>query len=748
MKKINFLLDIYSVTSIILLTAFLTYSQQKTKYQNLSEALNATHILRGNETPESLNWINNGMEYSYTLESEIRAFDPGSLKDKLVLDSKKLNYPNSDSVFNYKSFQWANDSKHILFQSNFRKIYRRSGISDYFIYSLQDKSLKLAVKNARTAQLSPNGTMVGYEKDGNLFVFNFIDQKELQLTDDARGKIFNGHYDWVYEEEFGQAQAWEWSPNNKYIAYWQFDETGVPEVLLTDFAGLHPTYEKIPIPQVGDQNPKVRIGVIDVLNNKKIWLIPDVKGDYYIPRIYWTNEPNTLAMLVLNRAQTDLKLFFFNVISGNQKLIMEEKSNTWISIFNFYTNVGDKMYFPKNLNEFFWISDRNNWNQIFRYDYNGNLLNKVTTGNYDVIKIVGINPDSQTIYYTSTEATPLEEQLYSIKFDGTNQKRLTLTAGYHQISMSPNTKFYIDTYSNTITPIQVELWNIKGKMLKKIEDNKDVINFIYKHEYSYKQLFSFKTSDGLKLDCSMIKPFNFDSTKKYPVILSIYGGPESQSVYNSFAYNGFDQFLAQQGYIIVDVNNRGNANYGKLFEKIVYKNLGKWESHDFVETANYLTTLPYVDGKNMAIMGTSYGGYSTVYTMLTHPGTFKVGIANSPVTDWRLYDDIYTEAYMGLLKDNESGYIKSSAITYADSLRGRLLLIHSLMDDNVHINNTMQLVTALTNAGKDVSLRIYPPGEHGAIYNPQSNVLVHNAYLQFLNEYLKGKCNQKNINEK
>ena len=444
---------------------------------------------------------------------------------------------------------------------------------------------------------------------GNLFVYDFAARSETQLTNDAGENIFNGHYDWVYEEEFGQAQAWNWSPDSKYIAYRQSDENHVPEIQISNYEGPHNEWEKIPIPQVGDPNPKVRVGVLDVKGQKNIWLDPGESGDSYIPRIYWTSEPNTLAMIVLNRAQDDLRLYFFNVTNGNRRFIMEEKNNTWVAIFNSYTDVNDMMFFPENVHEFFWISDKSGYYQIYRYGYDGTLLNRVTNGNWDVIKVLRFDPDEETIYYTSAEASPLEENLYSINFDGTNEKRLSKASGFHQFDMSPNCKYYIDTYSNTEQPRQVELWNTDGKMLKKIEDNASVNKFIQTHEYSPRRLFSFTTSDSVKLDCSMIKPFNFDSTKKYPVILTIYGGPESHSIYNSFDFSGWDQWLAQEGYIIVDVNNRGNANYGSAFMKIVYKKLGYWESHDFVETAHYLATLPYVDTSKMAIMGTSYGGY-------------------------------------------------------------------------------------------------------------------------------------------
>ena len=742
------------MTVLFLALSFLNSIQGQTKknYANIKEAIMSSAKLRGSSGPQSVNWINNGEQYSYTTHNstthkdEIRSFNPSNGKDKLIFDAKGLMFPGKKIPFTYKSFQWSHDSKHLVFETNFRKIYRRSGISDYYIYSLDDKNLNLAAQNARTAELSPDGTMVGIERSGNMYVYDFSNNRELQLTTDTSNNIFNGHYDWVYEEEFGQAQAWNWSPDSKYIAYWQFDESNVPIFQMTNFEGAHPEYEKIPIPQPGDPNPSVRIGVINIKTHEHIWLNPGLKGDYYIPRIYWTSEPNIMAMMTLNRAQNDMKLYFFNVITGEHHLVLEEKNDTWVAISNFYTDVNDMIYFPQNAKEFFWISDRSGYYHIYRYNYNGKLIDQVTKGNWDVIKIAGINPDSKTIYYLSAEESPMEQQLYSIKFDGSGKTRITQTPGFHDINMSLNTKYYIDAYSNTTTHKKVDLCKSSGEVIKQLEDNSSVDKFLESHKYSPREIFSFTTSDSVKLNAYMIKPFNFDPHKKYPVVLAIYGGPESEYVLNSFETNGFHQYLAQEGYIVVDVNNRGTANNGSKFMKIVYKQLGKYESEDFSETAKYLSTLPYVDGNKIAIIGTSYGGYSTTFTMLTHPGVFKVGIANSPVTDWRLYDDIYTERYMGLLTENKQGYINSSDMTYADSLKGHLLLIHSMSDDNVHPRNTMQLLIALTNAGKDADLRIYPPGAHGAIYNMASYNLVEEVSYQYLERYLKGNCNLPNLN--
>ncbi len=717
------------------------FAQGQQDYTSLTDALRSGAVLRGSSGPKSLNWINGGSEFSYIKDKKIFTYAPASNTENLVFTAEGLKFPGTEKEFAYQSFQWSHDSKHLVFKSNSRQIYRRSAISDFYVYDVASKELKEAAKNARSAELSPDGSMAGLERDGNMSVLNLSTGKETKLTDDSTSELgtFNGHYDWVYEEEFGQSQAWNWSPDSKYIAYWQFDERKVPEFQMTNFEGLHPGQIKIPIPQPGDANPSVRIGVVNASTGKKIWLQPDETGDFYIPRIYWTSNPDELALMTLNRAQNHMKLYFFNVKTGTHRVVLDEQNQTWVAIFNFYTHINDMVYFPEKSKEFFWVSDRSGFYHIYRYSYAGKLINQVTRGNWDMIKVVGIDPVKKSVSYLSAEASPLEQQLYSIGFNGTDKKKVSKEHGFHDVNMSPNVAYYMDSYSNTTSPLKVSLYGSKGTLLKVMEDNKATSSFLATHTYSPVRLFKFKTSDGQSLDGSMIRPLNFDSTRKYPVVFNVYGGPESHEVMDAFSTNGYDQWLAQNGYLVVNINNRGTADYGSRFLKIVHKQLGKWESNDFAEAAGYIGKLPYADKANMAIIGTSYGGYSTCYTLLTHPGVFKVGIANSAVTDWRLYDNVYTERYMAPLQENQAGYEKSSVMTYAGQLSDHLFLIHSMSDDNVHPANTMQLLTALTNAGKDADLRIYPMGAHGAAYNLPSMVLIQTEGFNYLEKYLKGK---------
>lgn len=727
---------------LFLLISFSGFSQRK-EYDNIRQALFSTGQLMGETGPKSVNWIEGGKRFSFIDTHEngkqiIKSYNPINGKETIIFISENTVFPDSEEPFKYRSFQWSQDSKYLLFQTNFRPVWRNSGVSDYYYYSLEEKSMKLVAKDARTAEVSPDGKKVAYEREGNLYVFDFATEKETQLTSDGNEKenVYNGRFGWAYEEEFGLVQAWMWSPDSRYIAYWQTDERAVPIFQMTDYAGQHPDYVTIRYPKVGDQNPEVRIGVIDVQDNFRQWMNVKTEGGY-IPRLYWTSVPGQLAVVHLNRPQNHLKLFFCDAKTGQEKLIMEEKADAWIDVFDFFAGIMHLFFFPQDRQEFFWISDRDGWSHIYRYDYSGKLINQVTKGNWEVVIVNQVDSKHNTIYYTSTEESPLERHLYSIQFDGKKKEKLTQEPGRHFIDLSPNATYYLDTYSNVNTPNQVELWNTRGKMIEKMVNNTQVNTFVQSHAYAPRELFSFTTSDGQELDGYLIKPIDFDERKTYPLILNIYGGPSAQSVYNEFAVDGWEQYLAQQGYVVASVNNRGSGGYGRKFEKVVYKNLGEWESNDFVETARFLGEEPWIDEENMAIRGHSYGGYMASYTTLFRPGVFKVALVGAPVTDWRLYDSIYTERYMGLLSENGEGYIQSSSTTHAGNLNAHMFIAHSTMDENVHVQNTFQLVTALIDHGKEHELRIFPPGAHGVAYNSQSYVLLYTEYTDFLNRYLK-----------
>ncbi|OGU01539.1 MAG: hypothetical protein A2085_10715 [Gemmatimonadetes bacterium GWC2_71_10] len=689
--------------------------------------------------------------------------DPVTGSDTLLFSAQGLTFPDTAAPFAYQSFQWAADSRHLVFQTRFRPIYRRSGISDFFVYRLADRSLQLAARGARTAELSPDGALMGYEKGGDMYVYDLAARRETRLTTGATDLVYHGHFDWTYEEEFGMAQAWNWSPDSRHIAFWQTDERPLPLLQFSDLAGHHPRYDSLRIPQPGDSNALVRIGVAPAGGGDIVWLDPAETGSYYIPRIYWTSSADTLALMTLNRLQNTMKLYFFDVRTGGKRLVMTETSRTWLDVYDFFGGIQDLMTFPAGAREFFWVSDRDGWQHIYRFDYAGRLINQITRGSWSVTRIEGIDPRTQTIYYVGTEASPLQRQLYAVRFDGSGARRITTATGTHGIDMSPNARFFIDRWSSTTQPRQVELWETGAqghsgtaaqapprrgrraapaapaaapRMLRKLEENAQVAQWAATHAYAPTEIFTFTTSDGVRLDGSMVKPVDFVPNRRYPVVFSIYGSPGSQQVYDAWGAGGWSQWLAQQGFVVIGLNHRGSNNYGSEFMKVVYGWLGRWEANDFAEAARHLIRQGIADSTRIAIMGTSYGGYATLYTMMRHPELFRVGIANSPVTDWRLYDTIYTERYMGLMPGNRAGYDSSSVVVNGGRITGRLLLIHSLMDDNVHPQHTFQLVTAMTNAGRDLDLRIYPPGRHGAAYNLQSRNVMYQAMDAHLARWL------------
>ncbi|HSH46104.1 MAG TPA: S9 family peptidase, partial [Longimicrobiales bacterium] len=681
---------------------------------SVQEALAISGRLSGGGGPASINWIDEGARFSYTRmdprtrTQEVLSYDPTTLADQVLFDARVLTLPGTSQPLQYRSFTWSRDSRHVVFETDFRPIYRHSGIADFYVYGLDDESLVLAADDARTAELSPAGGRLAFEREGDLFIRDLDADEAHRLTDTGSDSVWNGVFDWVYEEEFGQTQAWRWSPDGQRIAYWQTHVADVPTIQLTDYEGQYPEWVEMPYPKVGEENSEVRIGVVDVDAAgagvpETRWMDLGVEGEYYVPRIYWTSDPNTLAVVTLNRPQNHLRLFFFDVRTGESTQVMEERSDAWIDVFDFFAGVDDYFYFPDGVREFFWISDRDGYNHLYRYSYDGELLNQVTSGDWVVARVEAIDPASETVYYTGTEESPLERHLYAISFDGDGKRRLTEEPGAHSINMSPDGTYYIDSWSNTETPRQVELWTTAngGRRLEVLEDNADVRQFVDAMAYSPLELFSFTTSDGVELDGSMIRPPDFDPDQAYPVLLSIYGGPGSQQVMNAWASNGWHQYLAQQGYIVVGLNNRGSGNYGRDFMEVVYGNLGRWEALDFAEVGRWLASQPWVAGDRMAIHGTSYGGFMAISTLLRHPGVYRLGMANSPVTDWRLYDTIYTERYMGLLGENPDGYDDTSTLSRASALEDYLLLIHSGMDENVHPQNTMQLLTALAMNGKD-----------------------------------------------
>lgn len=705
-------------------------------YASLEEALRSQSRLSGRSGPASVNWVEGGKQFSFIAAGNvIKSFDPQTQTEKIVFNPASVSFPGSTRAFEYQSFQWSADSKYLLFQSNYRPVWRNSGVADFYRFSVATNAMQLVAKDAYTAQLSPDGKRVAFERSGDLFVTDLATGNQTRLTNSGRDYFYNGRFGWAYEEEFGLVQGWEWSHDSRQIAFWQTDETKVPIYQYTDYTGQHETYHKIPYPRVGDPLPTVKIGVADVAIASVTWM--DVAcGNGYIPRIYWTSVPNQLAIAQLNRKQNHLQLYFANANTGQAAKVMEEKDSHWIELFSFHAQIMHYFYFPKNAKEFFWCSERDGRRHIYRFDYAGKLINQVTAGSWEVSKINYVDDEKKRIYYTSTEKSPLERHLYSIGFDGKEKKALTEIPGRHTINFSAGGGYFIDTYSNTTLPRQVDLVSQTGRLVKKLESNDEVKSFITQKRYAPLELQRITVPDGQVLDIGILKP-DLESGKKYPVLLDVYGGPDAQSVYNQFNTEAWKQYLVQQGYVIVKVNNRGGSSYGAAFKKVVYEQLGKYECYDFAEVAKYMATLPWVDKDKIGIYGHSYGGFTASFSVLNYPDVYRCAIIGAPVVDFRLYDAIYTEQVMGLLPENKEKYDQSAVLSYVKNLQDKVLLVHSTSDDNVHITNSMQLMKAFIDHGKDAEVRLYQSGGHGVAYDFNSQLLLYKQYVQFLERNLK-----------
>lgn len=683
----------------------------------------------------SFQWLKDGRSYSITKKDSGAAtislwkVDARTGEESKLIDLSSIRLPGQDKAFRFQSYAWTDDYRHIVFTLSTKHIWRRSTTGQYAVYDVQAGKL-IALPDHKTGlrnvKISPDGTKAGYVFEDNLYIFDLTTGQETQLTNDASPTVYNGRFGWVYEEEFSIVDGWQWSPDSKRIACFQEDESAVPEFTLTDFSPLH--LELIPIryPKPGDPNPIEKIGIIDVSTKERKWVDLGSETDQYIPRMYWTNDPGALVVYRMNRAQNHLELLLADASTGKTTVLLEEKSSTgWLDVEN-----GSGLRFLNTKKQFIWASERDGFNHLYLYDMNGRLVNQITRGSWEVTQTLGLTPDEKFLFYVSTEVSPTERHLYRIRLDGSKKTRMDTAEGYHSFNMSPSCELYSDTWSSVDRPSISKMMDTEGKELRILSEVKAAVfeNYLW----SPKEVFTFKTSDGLELYASMIKPPVFDPGKKYPVIFDVYGGPGYQNVRNAWP-STMHEWYANEGFIVIQVDNRGGGARGTDFKHRVYKQLGKWEANDYVECARYLAaTHTFVDKDRIGIWGWSYGGYMATLTMLLGAGDFKAAVAVAPVTDWKFYDTIYAERYMLRPEDNPDGYKAGSCIEHADKLEGKLLLIHGGMDDNVHLQNHMQFADKLLESGKLFDARIYPNGDHGVAGGMKSRSVLFESILDYL----------------
>lgn len=660
---------------------------------------------------KGVQWTPDGTGFTYlqrdeeTDQLDLWRYDLKSGERVKLVSSEQVNVLGEgkrEKRFTLDSYLWSPSGRDILFLSE----------EDLYLYHLSSGELRRLTEDEeeeRDPQFSPDGGKLAFLKNDNLHVLDIETGALTQLTHQGTEHLLIGRFDWVYEEEFGIRKGFFWAPDGRHIAYFQLDESQTSEFPIIDFISVHNEVQPMRYPKAGDKNSVVKIGVVPTEEpTTTIWMEIGDETDIYIPRIKWLPDGETLAIQRLNRNQNRLELLLADITTAQSRaLLSEEEPNGWL-------DANDDLTFLEEEEGFVWSSCRDGFTHLYLYDLDGRLLRQLTSGNWQVNKVVAVDEKDEAVYFISTEKSLLERHLYRVGLDGTGFERLTLEEGTHSINMGPNCGYYLDTFSNVTTPPRVVLYSVEGKMMETVEPN-EMKNLLEEYELSAPEFLTVPADDGAQLYAYMIKPPDFDPSKKYPVLIYTYGGPGSQIVRNSWrvGIGGlWHQLMAQKGYIIFGLDSRGTGARGTDWMWTVYRNLGEYEVEDNVSGVKYLRSLPYVDEDRIGIWGWSYGGYSTCMCLLKAADYFKVGVAVAPVTDWRNYDTIYTERYMGTPEDNPEGYEKSAAPLYADRLKGKLLLVHGTSDDNVHLANTMQLAEALQNARKPFDLMIYPGKAH------------------------------------
>ncbi len=606
-------------------------------------------------------------------------------------------------------YKLSNDETKILLVTERKRIFRLSFTSTYFLWELKSQKKNPAVKigSANYAELSPDGKHIALVRDENIYIFDTETGTEKQITfDGKKNEILNGRTDWVYEEELGLSKAFEWSPDGKKLAFLRFDERTVKEFSLTFYNDLYPEEFRYKYPKAGENSAIVTIHVYDLTSDKITKVDTGENTDQYIARIKWTNDKESLSFVRLNRLQNEFNLFYADASSGKSRLILTDRNK-------YYVNENYDIKYLKD-GGFIRTTDTEGFTRIVKYGKDGSTQNTITNGNYDVIDIKYIDEEKEIIYYTSYEDSPLDKHLYKIDFNGINKIRMSDKSGTYSVNFGANGNYYVSNFTEANTPGYITIHRSDGSFVRLIEDNKELTEKAEKYNFVKKEFFSFRTSEGTELNGYIMKPADFSAEKKYPVLMYVYGGPGSQSVTNSWGYLDYvwNQYLCKKGYIVACVDGRGTAGRGSEFEKQIYRQMGNLETKDQIEGAKYLGSLSYVDKDRIGIWGWSFGGYMTCMCLTKGAEVFKTGVAVAPVTDFRYYDNIYTERYMGLPSENKEGYSENAPINFANELKGNLLLVHGSTDDNVHYQNTMEFANALIKANKQFEMQIYPNRNH------------------------------------
>jgi len=714
---------------LLFFLGFLTFSIAQEKQISVEEIYRGEFRTQG---LDALRSMKNGKQY--TILSRNRADRTTSI-DKYDYKTQQkvetiLSSIDLSEIENFDSYQFNEDESKILLATEVERIFRRSTLGIYYVYDVASKKLtKISETKIQEPTLSPNGKQVAYAANNNLYIFNIdVKSSEQITTDGAKNSIINGITDWVYEEEFAFVRAFDWNSNGTKIAFLRFDETNVPEFSMDVYGSeLYQKPHVFKYPKAGEENAKVSLHMYDVKSGNISNV--DLGEAYYIPRIKWMHDANTLSVQTINRHQDNLKLHAVNAKDNSVSLLMEENDDAYVDVTDNLTFLAD--------DSFIWTSEKDGWNHIYLYGQNGELINQITKGDWEVTSYYGYDQTEDKVYYQSTENGSINRGVYSVESDGKDKKALAVLDGVNNADFSANFTYFINTHSSAKSPYAYTLHNaLSGKKVKDIKDNSDLLTKLADYNLQPRE-FSTISINGNDLNMYMIKPTDFDETKKYPLLMYQYSGPGSQNVSNRWngANDYWHQMLVSQGYVVACVDGRGTGFKGRDFKKVTQMNLVKYETEDQIAAAKKLSELPYIDEDRTGIWGWSFGGHMATNCILRGNDVFEAAIAVAPVTSWRFYDTIYTERYMQTPQENPSGYDDNSPFNYPELLKGKYLLVHGSGDDNVHVQNSMRMIEALIQADKQFEWAIYPDRNHG-IYGGNTRIHLYNKMTNFIKAYL------------
>jgi len=732
-------LSVFGATSLIsaFLTPFSTAQQPRSAGKALTvERIYSQPSLSGRLT-RGLAWTPDGKGLSYfetkgsgkDAKTELWVMDAASGERRILVETDKLeailaadmSRPTQATGLGRRApsqYQWAPDGTGVLFQGP-------TALAWLDLKTQTERTLVSGKATLADPKISPDGRSVSFVRDYNVWLVNLTDGKERAVTQGGTEEIRKGELDWVYPEELNIKTAYWWAPDSSAIAYLEMDERKVSQYPLVDFSSASGEAEMERYPTAGGANPSVRVFVASLNSGEPRAMDIGAETDMYIPRVNWLTDSKHLAVQRLNRTQTTLDLLIGDAASGKTRTALSENDPNWI-------NVSDDLYFLKDGKRFLWSSERSGYRHLYLFDLEGKQIAQLTEGEWEVTSLDAVDEAKGLVYFTATEKSPLERHLCRVALDGTGFDRLTKDAGTHAVVFAPHAAAFYDTYSNTVAPPRQDLYRADGSRIATINENK--IAELADYHLSLMEFITVKSRDGVQLNASVIKPADFNLKKKYPVLVYTYGGPHAQVVRNAWGGANFlwHQLMAQKGYIIFSLDNRGSAGRGHAFETPLHFRMGAQELSDQRDGVRYLRSLPYVDANRIGIWGWSYGGHMTLHAMFEAGDDFKAGFAGGPVTDWRYYDSIYTERYLGLPQKNGKGYQDSSPVKYAAQLKGKLLLAHGTADDNVHFANTLAVINDLIEAGKYVEVLPFPGRGHGVSDPPARRVLMQRVTQFFL----------------